>query len=161
MKENFFIDNVIAIIPPSGEIIGVERKGEQFHSEIFKRIDKEIIPNYLDDFILIPEAYTGHDYATISAANGNAIFIPMSLDGFSDMLVSIPDTVTIKQKESIEGLLKELNKSVVYLLVCKIKNPLLVKSSKNDIRTYIYDSSTMDTLDDLINIEEHKKGGKK
>ena len=114
MEKNFFIDNVIAIIPPTGEIIGVERKGEQYHSDIFRRIDKEVIPNYLDDFILIPEAYGGHDYATISASNGNAIFIPMSLNNLSNMLVAIPDTVTIKQKESIEELLKKLDKSIVY-----------------------------------------------
>lgn len=38
MNNDFFIKNIVAIVPESGKIIGVERNPrEKFHFEVFKR----------------------------------------------------------------------------------------------------------------------------
>ena len=165
MDKDFFRKNIVAIIPESGEIIGVERRpSETYHSEVFERIDKEIIPNYLNDFVLVPEAYGGYDYATISAANGNAIIVPTGMGNSSSMIVAVPSIITEKQKESVEILLRNLDKSVVYILECKRKKQVLTSLDKSDVRTLLYDKNSIKTLDDLIDLEikeENSIGGKK
>ena len=165
MDRDFFEKNIIAIVPESGEIIGVERNlSEKYHSEIFERIDKTIIPNYLNNFILVPEAYSGYDYATISAANGNAIIIPTGIENNSSMIVAVPNIITEKQKESVEILLSNLDESIVYLLECKRKKQVLTNLEKGDVRTLLYDKNTYKTLDDLFDLkikDEKSIGGKK
>ena len=162
MKSNFFNDNIVAIINESGEIIGVERKNdERYHSDVFKRIDKEIIPNFLDDFILVPEAYGGHDYATVTAMNGKAIFIPVSMND-SSMIVAVPNIMTTKQKNSVEELLGELDNSIVYLLECINNSQDHIEKDKSNIKTYIYDRESIKTLDNIIDLEiidNNNKGG--
>ena len=162
MKSSFFKDNIVAIINESGEIIGVERKNdERYHSDVFKRIDKEIIPNFLDDFILVPEAYGGHDYATVTAMNGKAIFIPVSMND-SSMIVAVPNIMTTKQKNSVEELLGELDNSIVYLLECINNSQDHIEKDKSNIKTYIYDRESIKTLDNIIDLEiidNNNKGG--
>ena len=150
MKSSFFKDNIVAIINESGEIIRVERKNdERYHSDVFKRIDKEIIPNFLDDFILVPEAYGGYDYATVTAMNGKAIFIPVSMND-SSMIVAV------------EELLGELDNSIVYLLECINNSQDHIEKDKSNIKTYIYDRESIKTLDNIIDLEiidNNNKGG--
>ena len=163
MERDFFEKNIVAIIPESGEIIGVERNPrEKFHSEVFERIDKEIIPNFLDDFILVPEAYGGHDYATVTAMNGKAIFIPVSMNDSSSMIVAVPNIMTTKQKNSVEELLGELDNSIVYLLECINNSQDHIEKDKSNIKTYIYDRESIKTLDNIIDLEiidNNNKGG--
>ena len=162
MKSSFFKDNIVAIINESGEIIRVERKNdERYHSDVFKRIDKEIIPNFLDDFILVPEAYGGYDYATVTAMNGKAIFIPVSMND-SSMIVAVPNIMTTKQKNSVEELLGELDNSIVYLLECINNSQDHIEKDKSNIKTYIYDRESIKTLDNIIDLEiidNNNKGG--
>lgn len=165
MERDFFEKNIVAIIPESGEIIGVERNlSEKYHSEVFERIDKKIIPNYLNNFILTPQAYSGYDYATISAANGNAIIVPTGFKNDSSIIVAVPNIITEKQKESVEILLRNLDESVVYILECKRKKQALTSLDKGDVRTLLYDKNSIKTLDDLVDLEikdENSIGGKK
>lgn len=119
---------------------------------------------YLNDFVLVPEAYGGYEYATISVANENAIIVPMGMQENSSMIVEVPSVVTQKQKESIEKILGTLDDSIVYLLKYKRKKQALVSLEKSDVRTLLYDKDTIKTLDDLIDLEikdENSIGGKK
>lgn len=127
-------------------------------------LEKNSILKYLNDFVLVPEAYGGYEYATISAANGNAIIVPMGMQENSSMIVEVPSIVTQKQKESIEKLLGTLDDSIVYLLKYKRKKQELVSLEKSDVRTLLYDKDTIKILDDLIDLEikdENSIGGKK
>ncbi len=94
--------------------------------------------------------------------NGKAIFIPVSMNDSSSMIVAVPNIMTTKQKNSVEELLGELDNSIVYLLECINNSQDHIEKDKSNIKTYIYDRESIKTLDNIIDLEiidNNNKGG--
>ena len=160
--KKIFNDNIAIIIPQDGkEIIVPKKNDEQFHYELFERINKDIIPGITDDLIIDIRAFSGYNLITIAAAKNYAVFIKTNnLQVSNELYLSVPSKVTQEQYDSINNTLKRLKNAIIYVFVCEKKEKVDVVFTK-PIASYVmnteYEVKYLDDIKEVSVIEKENK----
>ncbi len=159
MSSNYFEKNVMAIIPETGELINVKKRPQElYHYQTFTRVAMNYIPDFYDDVPLDPRAYTGYNYAIMTAQKGYAIILPVNFSSNDVIILALPTDLTKKQKETIDNFLPQLFEHYLYILPCNRNNK---SEDEDDVGYYQinkYQEKNLDMIKDLIiKDNNHKK----
>ena len=116
-EKNYFDENAVAIIPPDGNTINVEKiPEEKYHYQTFKRINRKILP--FKEGWYTKNNISGYDFAQDIAVKGYVVLVPISPNKMDTCVLMMPNVITEKQFSEIERLLPSVNDSNLYAITC-------------------------------------------
>ena len=120
-QNNYFEENAVAIIPPDGNTINVEKiKEEKYHYQTFKRVNRKIL--HFKDGWYTKNNISGYDFAQDIAIKGYVVLLPISPKKMETFVLMMPNVITKKQIDEIEKLLPNVNESNLYAITCWLTN---------------------------------------
>ena len=150
-KDNFFVKNVVVIIPLNSEPIYVKRiPQERFHYQTFIRIHNTIMRFLESDNYEENMNKSGYDFALNLATENNIVIYPGTLDSLDTIIITVPKIITKTQQKELEKLLEYTNNSKLYVVSCEIKEDRIDRNA-------IYLSEKQQkTIDNVLDINKLK-----
>lgn len=144
-NNNYFDKYAVAIIPPDGNTINVEKiPEEKYHYQTFKRINRKILP--FKEGWYTKNNISGYDFAQDIAIKGYVVLLPIGPTKMGTFILMMPNEITEKQYNEIEKLLPNINDSNLYAITCWLTSKKKIIKKVNFVQDN-YDKTILRVLD--------------